>query len=39
MFYIMNSILRTKPSSYSAKASAPAKKSWSQKYRTSYKPR
>nr|DAO30882.1 MAG TPA: hypothetical protein [Caudoviricetes sp.] len=28
MFYIMNSILRTKPLSYSANASAPAKKSW-----------
>nr|DAN77452.1 MAG TPA: hypothetical protein [Caudoviricetes sp.] len=28
MFYIINSILRTKPSSYSANASAPAEKSW-----------
>nr|DAT85215.1 MAG TPA: hypothetical protein [Caudoviricetes sp.] len=37
MFYIMNSILRTQLTSYSAKASAPAEKSWSQKHRTSYK--
>nr|DAI75385.1 MAG TPA: hypothetical protein [Caudoviricetes sp.] len=37
MFYIMNSILRTKPSSYSASASAPAEKSLSQKYLLSYK--
>nr|DAX70445.1 MAG TPA: hypothetical protein [Caudoviricetes sp.] len=37
MFYIINSILRTHLTSCSAKASAPAKKSWSQKYRISYK--